>query len=210
MIGTLAETSHRYRSLLVGEDLGYVPPGFRETMAEAGILAYRPLYFEKRGDAFAPAQDYQPLALACLSTHDLPTLVGWWEGRDIALREENGLITPETAAEQTATRERERHALAEACRNAGALLTNVAVDGPFPETVIVAAHRFIAKTPSRLAAARLADLLGGGEATNVPGTIDTYPNWRPKAPVAIEELQASPLFRAATRAMAEERPRCAI
>lgn len=207
MIGTLAETSHRYRSLLVGEDLGYVPSGFREIMAEAGILAYRPLYFEKRGDAFAPAQDYPPLALACLSTHDLPTLAGWWEGKDIALREENGLIAPETAAEQTIARERERHALVEACRNAGVLTADITVDGPLPEALVVAAHRFIARTPCRLATARLADLVGGSGATNVPGTIDTYPNWRPKLPVATEELHASPLFLAATRAMAEERPR---
>ena len=207
MIGTLAETSHRYRSLLVGEDLGYVPSGFRETMAEAGILAYRPLYFEKRGDAFAPAQDYPPLALACLSTHDLPTLAGWWQGRDIALREENGLITPKTAAEQTATRERERRALVDACRTAGTFSADIAADGPLPETLVVAAHRFIARTPCRLAAARLVDLVAGSEATNVPGTIDTYPNWRPKLPVALEELQASPLFREVTRAMAEERPR---
>ena len=207
MIGTLAETSHRYRSLLVGEDLGHVPPGFRETMAEAGILAYRPLYFEKRGDAFAPAEGYPPLALACLSTHDLPTLAGWWLGKDVALRKENGLITPETAAEQAAARQRERHALIEVCRSAGALSTDIAPDGALPEALVIAAHRFIAKTPSKLAAARLVDLVGGGEATNVPGTVDTYPNWRPKAPAAIEELRGSQLFGAITRAMAEERPR---
>ncbi|MDN2567571.1 4-alpha-glucanotransferase, partial [Aquibium sp. A9E412] len=83
----LAAQSHAARVTLIGEDLGLVPAGFRGVMREAGILSYRVFYFEKAaGAGFRAARAYPRQALACLSTHDLPTLRGWWRGSDVALR----------------------------------------------------------------------------------------------------------------------------
>ena len=93
-IGILALESHRHRCLVVGEDLGTVPEGFRERMAEANILSYRVLFFEQEPEtgAFLPPNAYPPLALAVVGSHDLPTLRGWWEGRDLDLKEQLGLF----------------------------------------------------------------------------------------------------------------------
>ena len=94
LVGILALESHRHRCLVVGEDLGTVPEGFRERMAEANILSYRVLFFEQdiETGAFVPPQAYPALALAVVGSHDLPTLRGWWEGRDLDIKERLGLF----------------------------------------------------------------------------------------------------------------------
>ena len=118
-IGILALESHRHRCLVVGEDLGTVPEGFRERMAEANILSYRVLFFEREPEtgAFLPPSAYPELALAVVGSHDLPTLRGWWEGRDLDLKEQLGLFPePGEASRQRQTRERDRIQLLEALR----------------------------------------------------------------------------------------------
>ena len=86
---------------VVGEDLGTVPAGFRERMAEANVLSYRVLYFEKDGDRFKQPEEYPGLALACVTTHDLATLSGFWSEADINLKRAEDLFA--------ATVEREKH-----------------------------------------------------------------------------------------------------
>ena len=76
----LAEESRRNEAVVIGEDLGFVPEGFRDEMEDAGILGYRILYFERTEAGFVPPARWPETALACLSTHDLPTLAGWWAG----------------------------------------------------------------------------------------------------------------------------------
>ena len=98
LIGQLALESHRARCVVVGEDLGTVPMGFRETMEAADILSYRVFWFERSGEEFTPPAAYPRKSLACLSTHDLPTLAGWWEGEDMREKEALGLMTAEHAA----------------------------------------------------------------------------------------------------------------
>jgi malto-oligosyltrehalose trehalohydrolase/4-alpha-glucanotransferase len=93
LIGILALESHRHQCLIVGEDLGTVPEGFRERMAKANILSYRVLFFEQDAQtgAFLAPSDYPVAAVAVLGSHDLPTLRGWWEGRDLDLKEAHAL-----------------------------------------------------------------------------------------------------------------------
>ena len=86
LMGILALESQRNRCLIVGEDLGTVPAGFRERMADANVLSYRVLYFEKDGDRFKRPEEYPGLALACVTTHDLATLQGFWRGADLELK----------------------------------------------------------------------------------------------------------------------------
>lgn len=97
LVRVLAALSHDHGALVIGEDLGFVPPGFRDAMEEAHILSYRILYFEQTETGFNAPDDYPHIALACLSTHDLPTLAGWWEAEDIQLRELHGLVDPESS-----------------------------------------------------------------------------------------------------------------
>lgn len=213
LLSELAAASHRYRTVIVGEDLGNVPRGFRETMSATRILSYRILYFERHGDGFAPAADYPRDALSCLSTHDLPTFEGWWRGDDIRLRREHGLIESAAADEQLAQRNLDRHRLSATLRGAG-LLTEAdaaapgaVADDPLPAALLTAIHRYLATTPSRLLAVRIEDLCGEREPVNLPGTVDSYPNWKRKLASPIEEMASRPLFRAVTEALVMERPR---
>lgn len=209
LIRALAEESQRNGALVIGEDLGFVPPGFRAAMAKANVLSYRILYFEQTARGFRRIQAWPALALACLSTHDLPTLARWWQGEDMALRRAHGLMEAEGAAEQDRHRAGERRALVAALAGEG-LLRHGEVDpdaAEMPSGVLAAAHRYIARTPSRLVGVRLSDLVGPAAPTNLPGTVDAYPNWRPRSPTELGRIAAAPAFAAVTGALRDERPR---
>jgi len=215
MLGALAEASEANGTLVIGEDLGHVPDGFRGTMADANILSYRILYFERDGHRFVRPRAWPSLSIACLSTHDLPTLAGWWRGSDVALRLEYGLIEADEAARQDRARIFERREMLDAFSRSAAMSPRAArtlagsdhAEGASYETLAVAAHRFIARTNSRLACMRLADAVGEAQPTNLPGTSDGYPNWRRKLDVPLERLPSLPLFRKLAAAMRKERPR---
>jgi 4-alpha-glucanotransferase len=212
MIEVLAQCSHAHGTLVVGEDLGHVPEGFRNEMERAGILSYRILYFERDEAGFTPPARWPRLALACLSTHDLPTLKGWWAGNDIALRRQHALIDAPDAERQTIERARERRDMLAALAAVGLVdpTADLAVPdepGEVPHTVVVAAQRYVARAPSLLAAVRLADMTGEEHPTNLPGIAEGYPNWRRRLHVSLEELPSAPLFRAVTAALRTERPR---
>lgn len=202
MLERLSRLSHERSLVVIGEDLGHVPEGFREVMQEARILSYRILFFEKRDDgSFLPPEDYPRNAIACLSTHDLPTFRGWWRGDDIPLRLEHGLIDEQAASTQQEERTRERGHLLKAVHASGSETREPSND------LVVAVHRLLAATPSLLVAVRLADLLGEDRPANVPGTVDSYPNWRRRSSVPLEGLADHPLFCRITAEMARSRPR---
>lgn len=211
MIDVLADCSQRSRTIVIGEDLGHVPAGFRETMAEAAILSYRILYFERDGSRFKAPKAWPRLSLACLSTHDLPTLRGWWAGSDIALRRDHALIDRQDADRQEEERAAERKGLLRTLRASGALGKGqrlpAALGHEVPDPVALGVHRFVARTPSLLAAVRLADLVGERQPTNLPGVAEGYPNWRRRLDVATEDLGSAPLFQPIMSIFSEERPR---
>ena len=194
LIGILALESHRHRCLVVGEDLGTVPEGFRERTAEANILSYRVLFFEQEPEtgAFLPPSAYPELALATLGSHDLPTLRGWWEGRDLDLKEQLGLF-PQAgeASRQREARERDRMQLLEALRRERLLPEDGEPDIP---SLARAAHAFLARTPSVLAMAQIDDLTDEADPVNVPATSDEHPNWRRRLSMTLEELAGRPRF----------------
>lgn len=214
MLSAIAGQSNAFRTIVVGEDLGNVPEGFRDVMRDAGIQSYRILYFERHDDGFRQPRDYPRNALACLATHDLPTIEGWWRGADVDLRRRFGLIDDASAEAQRASRGEERQQLS--CDLVGSGLVDqatadaalsIAPDDSLPPALVVAIHRHLARAASRLAAVRIEDLAGERDPVNLPGTVDEYPNWRRKLPVSIEELPQTPLFGAITEAMRIERPR---
>ncbi|WP_235031650.1 malto-oligosyltrehalose trehalohydrolase [Geminicoccus flavidas] len=193
LTGILALESHRQHCLVVGEDLGTVPEGFRERMAEANVLSYRVLFFEQDGQtgAFLPPDAYPSLALAVVGSHDLPTLRGWWESRDIGLKERLGLYPdPEEAGRQRAARQRDQAQLLQALRREK-LLDEEEPDIP---TLARAAHAFLARSPSMLAMAQIDDLTDEADQVNVPATSDEHPNWRRRLSMTLEELAERPRF----------------
>ncbi|MCJ8139188.1 4-alpha-glucanotransferase [Falsirhodobacter halotolerans] len=198
----LAELSHTHRALVVGEDLGNVPRGFRAVMEAAGILSYRILFFERDGAEFTPPADYPVQALACLSTHDLPPFRSWWTGVDNQLREELGLVTVSGNAERAAERQQDRDRLVAALHQGEQEVDPSDMDG-----LVIAVHRHLAMAPSRLFVARFEDMAGETVAVNVPGTSDDlYPNWRPKLRATFADIMASVLARKVTSALRDVRP----
>jgi 4-alpha-glucanotransferase len=188
LIGILALESQRNRCLVVGEDLGTVPEGFREKIAAANILSYRVLFFEQDWDhgIFLSPQDYPRLALAVAGSHDLPTLVGWWEGRDIELKERLGLYPSDREARsQRERREQDRSSILEAFRKEGVL---EGVGEISAEQFTVAAHEFLARSRSGLVVPQLDDLCGEADQVNVPATSVENPNWRRKYRLTLEEI----------------------
>lgn len=207
LLRVLAQQSRAQNAVVIGEDLGFVPPGFREAMQAANILSYSILYFEKEGDRFRAPQEYSPTALACLSTHDLPVLERWWAGEDIALRRKLGLVGEEDSDAHEKERARERRALLDAMRRAGALRGRLPRQKEMPREVLVAAYRYLARSRAALVGVRLADMVGPQAPTNMPGTVDDYPNWRPRAPLDLSRIATHPEFRAVTSMMRRERRR---
>jgi 4-alpha-glucanotransferase len=168
--------SHRAGAIIVGEDLGTVEDGVRETLAAHSILSYRVLYFQPE-----PPRDYPPLALASVSTHDLPTVAGLWTGADLADQRSCGLSPNEAAADGIK-------------RHVGGI-AGIAGDAS-EEDAIVAAHEALAKSPSAFLAATLDDAAACRERPNVPGTVSSQrANWSLALPVPIEDLAAAPLPR---------------
>ena len=186
LVGLLALESQRNHCLVIGEDLGTVPDEVRETLRERDVLSYRVLMFE-RGDtgAFKPPGAYPPAALATASTHDLPTLAGWWDGRDIDVRAGIGFADDSVAAH--AERARDRTRLVDALEHAGALKDQAQASRPPPAEAIAA---FLGATPSAIVVLQVEDTLLVREQANLPGTTDQHPNWQRKLPVVIDEMFA--------------------
>ncbi len=188
--------SVRHRAVIIGEDLGTVPAGFRETLDAASIAGTDVLWFARKKDKFIPPAAWRPNAIAMTSTHDLPTLAGWWQGHDIKLREDSDLFGPDENRESLLReRDAERANLWQAFQSAGA----VTADAPLPETsppAVDAAVAFVSAGPSPLLLLPLEDLLGLEEQPNLPGTIDEHPNWRRRYPEDVEAILDAPAITA--------------
>jgi glycogen operon protein len=190
MLGQLALESVRARCFVVGEDLGTVPEGFRDAMTQANVLSYRVLWFEREAHGFIPASRYPARAVACVSTHDLPTLAGWREAADIAERQRLGMLDAQQAQAATAERATEQAELA------------AALGGPADAPAV---HGFLAGSPCALVLAQADDLGGERVALNLPGTDRERPNWRRKVGVPVPALIEAPEARAILDRMAPGR-----
>ncbi|TAK75751.1 MAG: malto-oligosyltrehalose synthase [Aquabacterium sp.] len=194
LLGILALESRRHRCMVIGEDLGTVPPQVREAMRSHGVLSYCPLLFERvEGGAFKPPAQWNPHALAVISTHDLPTLRGFWSGADIDLRAGLGLFDEEVRNQQVVGRAQDRAQLLLALEREqltpeGTNVHPTSVSDITP-AFVDAVHGFLARTPSQLLAVQLEDVLHQPLQVNIPGTSEQqYPNWRRKLDTAVEDL----------------------
>ncbi len=174
LLGILALESVRGNFIVIGEDLGTVTDQVRRSLHHTGVLSYRVLWFERHGDgSFKSPHEYPELAAVSTSTHDLPTLAGFAEGRDIVVRREAGLINESEAEARIYERQKDKHLLAEALRRAG-----------FENDPI----GFLLSTPALLAVINQEDLTGEVDQQNLPGTTTEHHNWRRKMRLAVEDL----------------------
>lgn len=208
MLAIVALESRRNRCLVIGEDLGTVPEGFRERMAAANVLSYKVLYFEKDGDRFKTPGEYPELALSCISTHDLATLSGFWSDADIELKHRLKLYpSPEAEQGERHGRGHDRWLLLCALAAQGLLPEGVNVDDPngTPMTPQLAAaiHGYVANASSCLLMVQIDDMMEAMDQVNLPGTVDERPNWRRRLPLTTDRLPNTPMMKALKKALAE-------
>ena len=141
-------------------------------------------------------EDYPAQALVCVSTHDLPTLRGFFEGTDIAHREAPGLMPSDDVRDRMrAERDRDREKLREAIADAG--LAGI--------EDVIALHRYVARTPCALMTVQLEDVFDEIEQANLPATMDDqHPNWRRKVGVDLEDWARDGRFAKVCAAIRDE------
>jgi 4-alpha-glucanotransferase len=197
LLSILALESVRNRVLVIGEDLGTVPDEARQVLHRFGILSYRLLYFEQdHNGRFRPPQDYPRDALVSATTHDLPTLAGFWLGRDIDARRDAGLLPDEGVYQSMlADRAREKQKLLDLLADLKLLPDWFPRDAAQVPELVGELHNaivgFLASTPAKLMLLNQEDLLKQTEQQNLPGSTFEYPNWRRKMKCTVEELWTS-------------------
>ncbi len=199
----LALESVRNRVVVVGEDLGTVEPEVRHTLAQFGILSYRLFYFEKNeGGEFRRPAEYPEQALVSSTTHDLPTLAGFWTGGDIEARRAAGAIDEASARAQWESRAREKQKMLDVLFELRLMPEHLPrraeaypeLTGELHNAVI----GFLALTPCQLLAINQEDLTKEPAQQNLPGTTWQYPNWARKMRFTLDELRTNAEARAYT------------
>ncbi len=177
LLAATAGESVAHRCVVIGEDLGTVPEGFREEMADWGIWSYQVMMFERDDHGrFRGVDHYTPNALVTFNTHDLSTYAGWRSFSDLKLKRALGIDPGESD-------EARWHALA--------MLNDILRQHDIDSHDFYAVAGFLARTKSRLLAISLEDLLGVIDQPNIPGTIDEHPNWRRRLPLALDRIAAT-------------------
>lgn len=202
LLGLVARASSDNACMVIGEDLGTVPDGFRERLFQTGVLSYQPLIFARYPDGnFRLPADMPRQALVAASTHDLPTLAGFWEGIDLDTRTRLMLFPNSDTRERLITeRGWDRGRLLWALERENLLPAGVSKDPAAlpvltPE-LIAAIHAYLAKSPAMLLAIQPEDIFACRDQINVPGTLeDQHPNWQRKLPVALEDWPENEAFR---------------
>jgi (1->4)-alpha-D-glucan 1-alpha-D-glucosylmutase len=186
MLAVLRVESHRARCLVIAEDLGTAPKGFSDAIMNSGVLSYRVLPFEREEASFKKPDDYPRPAMAVITTHDLPTFIGWWRGLDIDLRQTLAVFDPATAINERLAREGDKKEFANALAKQNLLPSP---DVPH-EPPLEAAVRYLARTTCALTALQIEDASGELNQPNMPGMDASLPNWRRRLSNTLETIMA--------------------
>lgn len=204
----IALESRRAKCVVVGEDLGTTPDGFGEIMNRFGLLSYKVLYFERwESGLFQRPEIYPEQAMVTVSTHDMPTLPGWWQGRDLDWREQLNLYPQQEMAEQERhNRVESRKMLIDALVDAQVLNPDNKPNGEANLDLTLAVQAYLARSPGSIQMIPLEDAMGIVEQVNIPGTIDEHPNWLQRLPYTVDECWQLPQFGSLVDIMKKERP----
>ena len=195
LLRIIALESERNKTLVIAEDLGTIDDTFREMLQSFQMLSYRLFYFERNypDPSFKAPDQYPSMALCAITTHDLPTIYGYWAGRDIEVKRQLDIYGDEEAWKNDALgRERDKGLIL------SALKAEEIVPGDFTEDpqeiprmtheLGTAIYRYLAQSPCRLLLVSLDDVLGTLDQQNMPGTVDSHPNWIQKIPYSLEDM----------------------
>ncbi len=209
LLGLVALESVRNRTIVVGEDLGTVPPGFMEEMARAGTLSFRLMQYQKRDGKLMPPGAYEHRCLITPGTHDMPTYPAFWQGLDLDLKKRLKTMSPKQYKAEQNARPEERRQFVDAFIAEGLLPDQdrtAWLSSDLPDWFIPNTYAFLARSPSLMLVARLEDMVGQIEQVNVPGTYLNYPNWRYKLPVLLENITSDDRIMTIAERINRERP----
>ncbi|HEY3346746.1 MAG TPA: malto-oligosyltrehalose synthase [Nitrospirota bacterium] len=211
LMGILALESVRHNCMVIGEDLGTVPEIVRERMREYGILSYRIFFLEQDSSGvYFPPEHYPRDTMVVASTHDLPSLAGYWRGHDLALRKEyNAFPNEEVRERQVLQRAKDRVGILVALEREGLLPVGISSEDPssvveMPDELIVSIYTFLARTPALVLTVQAEDSLAEIEQSNLPGTM-TDTNWRRKLSCPVDDMRGLPLITRLGAALRRER-----
>ncbi|NTU41789.1 MAG: 4-alpha-glucanotransferase [Nitrospirales bacterium] len=191
----IALESVRNKTVIIGEDLGTIGDNVREALSRFRMLSYRLLYFERNypDPAFTSPERYPEMALCSVTTHDLPTLYGYWKGRDIELREKMGLYSDRNAMEHDeAIRARDKALLIAALRSEGILREDAPSLPEMDPALCAAVYAYLSRSHCKLLALSLDDAICTLDQQNLPGQTDSYPSWMQKTPLSLEQITTDP------------------
>ena len=199
MLRLIRLESLRHRAIVLGEDLGTFPDGFQERISSAGMLGMRVLWFERAQDqGFTAPSGWDCGAVSMTSTHDLPTVAGWWSGRDTTWRQQLAHIDDAGVQREHGERAQDRRLLWSAMQASGAA-QDEAPPPDQPDRAVDAAIRHVAMATCALTIIPLEDVLALQEQPNLPGTLDEHPNWRRRMPGPAATLLDDPVVAARLR-----------
>ncbi len=213
LLRIIALESVRNRTLVIGEDLGTITDEARWMLQRFGILSYRLFYFERNypDPSFIAPDRFPAMALCAIATHDLPTLSGYWSGRDLDAKKRVGIIRDDSQyLQQQNNRERDRKLMLQALQAHG-MLPGIFPGDPSPvppmtPELCCAIYRYLSVSPSKLVLVSLDDVIGTIDQQNLPGTVTEYPNWRQKNPLSLEEIIADPRWQDLAEMFRHTRP----
>lgn len=210
LLAILALESVRNNSLVIGEDLGTVPDSIREKLEANGMYSYRVFFFEqaKDGGFFSPSH-YPEQSMATLTTHDMPTLSGFWHCDDLALGQELGVYPdPDVLAVLYDTRHENKQNILDSLHGHGAISGNISRDVHYvgmTSELNVGMQTHMASGTSALLSLQLEDWLQMDKPVNIPGTYNEYPNWRRKLSHNLEDIFNKPEVKAIAQKLTQQR-----
>ncbi|MFN3739097.1 MAG: 4-alpha-glucanotransferase [Thermodesulfovibrionales bacterium] len=211
LLRIIALESIRNKTIIIAEDLGTVGENVGESLKNYGMLSYRLFYFERNypDPSFLGPSRYPELSLSAITTHDLPTIYGFWKGVDIEQRKELGKYPDErTYIMQMEERQRDRLLIIEALKREGILKGDYLIPEEMTEELCLAIYNYLARTPSKIVLVSLDDITGAINQQNMPGTVDTYPNWRQKTVIPLEEILQDKKFMRLAQILEKEGRKC--
>lgn len=209
LLGIIALESHRNKCMLIAEDLGTIPMELRHALKEANTFSYK-LFFGERafdGGYIAP-KDYEKQAISALTTHDMPTLKGWWTLSDLTLGQKLGIYAPADATRLAFDRNNAKQRILDSLHglmSVGAEVPRHAADCPMSEALAVGMQIHMCRGSCALYSSQIEDWIGVEKPVNVPGTFREYPNWRRKLTANLDEIFSDPKVLELTAKMTQAR-----
>lgn len=194
LMAILAIESQRQQCVIVGEDLGIVPPVVREKLATLQIFSYFVLYFEQQGEVFPFSQNIPTQAFATIGTHDVPSLQSFWHCRDLELYDALDILKGESLGLKYDERVRAKQAILNTLHRDRYLSDDYQGDAltmAMHDNLNKVIHEYIAQSNSALVGFQLENLLRQEVSFNLPGTWLEYPNWQLKLSQTLEQIFAN-------------------